>query len=329
MIDQSLVLIIVVPFFVFALFAGIAIIIWNNQKKRDSALQIIRGQSNQGMDSSLNEEQRSARRRADLAKKLRENEEKEKKSGSGQSYQELIEQAGLGISLQLFFGICFALIIVAALAGFVFNLKPYLVLMIAIIAGLGIPRLVLKFFARRRQKRFLNEFADALETIVRMLKAGMPVIESIAMVSREFEGPVQEEMSRIYDEQKVGTPLYEAVQNAARRMPLTEMQMFATAIAIQQQTGASLSEVLSNLARVIRARFALKRKVVALSAEAKYSAGIIGALPVFVTAALYVMNPEYISLLFTDSFGNMLLATGFGWMMIGIFIMRQMINFKV
>ena len=318
------------PIILFAVFAGIYVYFGNQQARRTAAMDVITGHSRQSTSKQTSKEDESAKRRADLAKKLKEKEQENKAStGDGESYYDLISMAGLNITVPAFFIGSFIFALICAGLAAAFRLDLYLILLLPIIAGLGVPRLALRFMASSRQKKFLKEFADVLETVVRMLKAGMPVIESISMCAREFDGPVKEEMSKIYDEQKIGIPLYEAVQNSARRMPLPEMQMFATSIAIQQQTGASLSEVLSNLARVIRARAALKRKVIALSAEAKYSAGIIGSLPVFVTGALYVMNPDYISLLFTDSFGNLLLGIGFGWMCIGIFIMRQMINFKV
>ena len=175
----------------------------------------------------------------------------------------------------------------------------------------------------------MSEFSDALEAMVRLLKAGMPVSEAILMASKEFEGPVGEEMSRIYDAQKIGVSLPEAALEAARRMPLTEMQMFATGVSIQAQTGASLSEVFSNLAGVIRARFRLKRKVQALSAEAKVSAMIIGALPVVVGSGLYFINRDYMIVLFTTSIGKMMMGFCVFWMLCGVLIMRQMINFKV
>jgi len=157
----------------------------------------------------------------------------------------------------------------------------------------------------------------------------MPVSESIKMVAREFTGPIGEEMGRIFDQQKIGVSLPEAVQECARRMPLPEVQMFATAVTIQAQTGSSLSEILEGLAKVIRARFRLRRKVQALSSEAKSSAAIIGALPVLVGLGLYFMNPEYIGVLFTEKIGKFLLAGAIFWMACGVFVMKQMINFKV
>ncbi|MCD8563257.1 MAG: type II secretion system F family protein [Alphaproteobacteria bacterium] len=212
---------------------------------------------------------------------------------------------------------------------FVFKFSPFATLMAAVIGLLGFPRYMLKVMAAKRQKKFLEEFADALEAVVRLLKAGMPVSEAVSMIAREFTGPVGEEMSRIYDKQKIGIPLHEAAQEACHRMPLTEMQMFATGLAIQAQTGSSLSEILTNLARVIRARFRLKRKIKALSSEAIASASIIGALPPLVCLGMYFANPNYIGILFTDPFGHVLLAGSLFWMSLGIIIMKVMINFKI
>ena len=206
---------------------------------------------------------------------------------------------------------------------------PHIMVAAVIIGLLGFPRFVLKRITAKRQKTFLEEFPDALEATVRLLKAGMPVSEAISMIAREFEGPVGEEMDRIYDKQKIGVPLHEAAVEATRRMPLTEMQMFATGLSIQAQTGSSLSEVLMNLSGVIRARFRLKRKIKALSSEAVASASIIGALPVLVATGMYFTNYEYIEVLFTTGTGKFLLTISVGMMAFGIFVMKQMINFKI
>jgi len=226
--------------------------------------------------------------------------------------------------------------IISLVLGFVFMLLTKItgqatpvVIMAGVIGVFGLPRIVLKFTMNRRQKKFLEEFPDALESMVRLLKAGMPVGEAIAMVSREFTGPVGEEMSKVYDEQKIGISMAEACLHAAERMPITEMQMFATGIAIQQQTGSSLSEILINLAKVIRARFRLKRKVQALSAEAKASAMIIGALPILVGLGMTIINPDYMYPLYNTLKGKFLLYGAVGWMGCGIVIMKQMINFRV
>jgi tight adherence protein B len=282
-----------------------------------------------GQAQRLPESEKDARdkRRADLAKKLQQKSDTRKKSAQ---MRDLLNQAGLydtpvgrywilsGVSGLVFTALAFALsqpILIVALLG--------------VIGFFGLPRLVLKIKIGNRQKKFLTEFSDALEAMVRLLKAGMPVAEAIAMMSREYEGPVGEEMSRIYEQQKIGIPLSEACMQAARRMPLTEMQMFATGISIQQQTGSSLSEVLLNLARVIRARYRLKRKIKSLSSEAKASASIIGALPILVGFGLCMVNPDYMEPLFHTLKGKFFVGGALAWMAVGILVMRQMINFRI
>lgn len=283
--------------------------------------------------NSIQEEKKSRinpqdQRRSDLAKKLKEedgNKGKEDKVSLGMK----LEQAGLAMSVKQFWIFSFVSGLVFVGLALIMGASLFVTIMFAITGLFGFPRFFLKQKIKSRQKKFMNDFADALESMMRLLKAGMPVSEAIKMVAREYTGPMGEEMERVYEQQKIGIPLPEAVLNASKRMPLTEMQMFATAIAIQTQTGSSLSEVLQNLASVIRSRFRLKRKVQALSSEAKASAMIIGALPVLVATGLYFVNPDYIMLLFTEQTGKFMLGAAIGWMAVGVLVMRQMINFKV
>lgn len=311
------------------LIMGIAIaLMMNNQAERKKRMMtVIHGHAahKEEKGSKINPQDQ---RRHELAKKLKETEDDGKKK-EGATISDLIMQAGLNFSVQQFWigSILFA--VIATMVVKLMGQPLYLVVMTAIIGFFGVPRFFLKSKAKGRQKKFLEEFADALESMTRLLKAGMPVSEAISMVAREYGGPVGEEMSRIYDQQKIGIPLGEAVLNGAKRMPITEMQMFATAISIQAQTGSSLSEILENLAAVIRARFQMKRKVNALSSEAKASAGIIGALPLLVLGGMYMTNREYIMVLFEDPTGNALLAGAGFWMFCGVMVMRQMINFKI
>ncbi len=297
----------------------------NKRVQQDRFKKIIQGGSGGRVFSDG--EQRD-KRRADLAKKLEvQGKSSERKKDV---IRELLNHAGLShVPVKKFWIASVISGFVFVMIGFLMKAAPLIIGLMFVIGLFGFPKFVLNFMVKRRQKKFLEEFADALESMVRLLKAGMPLGEAIAMASREFEGPVGEEMARIYDEQKIGIPMAEACVNAARRMPVTEMQMFATGITIQQQTGSSLSEVLLNLAKVIRARFRLKRKVQALSAEAKASAMIIGALPILVGGGLYAVNPEYMEPLFFTPKGKVYLFSALGWMGMGILIMRQMINFKV
>lgn len=266
-------------------------------------------------------------RRESLTKKLKgtDPEQEEKKK----SISSLIMQAGLTISVRQYWAFSVMLSVVLTVAVFLWGKGPFVVLMTAIIGLFGLPRFILKRMITNRQKKFLADLPDALEAMTRLLRAGMPVSEAIKMVAREFTGPVGEEMGRIFDQQKIGVPLPEAVQDCGRRIPIPEVQMFATAVTIQAQTGSSLSEILEGLAKVIRSRFRLRRKVQALSSEAKSSAGIIGALPIVVGVGLYFMNPDYIGVLFDEKVGKWLLSFAVFWMSCGVFVMKQMINFKV
>ncbi len=304
-----------------------ALILNTQREKRKHLMQVVKGTGvANAKDSNVNP---MDRKRSALEKKLNAVEQQSKKDKTKSTLKEKIMQSGWEITLKQFWLASVACCIVLTLAAKLAGATPFVMAMSVIIGLLGLPRFVLNFKIGRRQKHFMDDFPDALESMMRLLKAGMPVSEAIKMVAREFDGPMGEEMSRIFDQQKIGIPLPEAVLNASKRMPLTEMQMFAAAISIQTQTGSSLSEVLQNLASVIRSRFKLARKVKALSSEAKASAMIIGSLPVVVALGMYFVNREYIQVLFTDPTGKFLLGCAIGWMCVGIFVMKQMINFKV
>lgn len=324
-------LIIIGSFVVVLIVFGMIAMLMMNQKteRKKRMMRVVQG-SAAVVDKKQRKGSEQDHRRHDLAKKLKDSgkedlEKEKKKVGIAQ----LIMYSGLSISVAQFWIFSFVSAFVCAGGALFLNKGNVLVVLAFIIGLLGLPKMFLKMKAAKRQKKFLEDFADALDSITRLLKAGMPVSEAIKMVAREYVGPVGDEMGRIFDQQKIGVPLPEAVLDGAKRMPLTEMQMFATAIAIQTQTGSSLSEVLENLANVIRQRFALKRKVKALSAEAKASAGIIASLPLFVMIAMYFINREFIMLLFTEKLGNVLLGGAIFWMFCGVMVMRQMINFKV
>lgn len=313
----------------FAVFVGFSLLALKQMEKAKNqrALSIIRGQSVvEHKDKSDKNAQH--KRREEIARRLKQgqHQDDEKKKTS---IDMRLKQAGLTISPKQFWLFSFLFMIFAVVICVLMKMSPITIVLIAITAFLGVPRYFLRWKTRRRQKKFLGDFADALEAMVRLLKAGMPVTEAIRMAGAEFEGPMGEEMQLMYEAQRVGMSLPEAALMSARRMPLPEMQMFSTGMAIQQQTGASLSEVLTNLAGVIRARYKLKRKIQALSSEAKASAMIIGALPFLVGLGMFFINPEYIMLLFTTSTGKVWVVGSGIWMCVGIFVMKAMINFKI
>lgn len=325
-------LIAIVVILIVAIGIVMAIILKRESERRQRMLSVIQSRTaaaggEASGDTPRNEQDK---RRAEIAKKLKEQDQAgERKAKKKTDLSGMLQQAGLKIT-PLHFWLFSALSgVVLALLGKLMDMSGFVVFMFLIIGLLGLPRFALRWKIKRRQKAFLLEFSDALEAMARLLKAGMPVSEAVAMAGREFEGPVGEEMSLMYESQKIGIPLPEAALQASRRMPLTEMQMLATGLSIQQQTGASLSEVLINLAKVIRARYRLRRKVQALSSEAKASAMIIGSLPFLVGGGLFLINPDYMDPLLHTGTGKFILAAAGCWMGIGIFIMKIMINFKI
>ncbi len=297
----------------------------SKSKQKNRMMSVIRG--NAVDDSGKKASGLDARREA-LARKLKERSEPEGEE-KRKTLAVSLMQANIDISVKKFWFFSMLFSAALAVAFYLLGYSLFVVIMAAIVGLFGIPKLFLRHVIKKRQKKFLTDFADSLDAMTRLLRAGMPVSEAIKMVAREFTGPVGEEMGRIFDQQKIGVSLPDAVANCAKRIPIPEVQMFTTAVTIQAQTGSSLSEILEGLAKVIRARFRLRRKVQALSSEAKSSAIIIGALPIFVASAMYFINPEYIELLFTDATGRFMLGLAFFWMFCGAMIMRQMINFKV
>ena len=195
--------------------------------------------------------------------------------------------------------------------------------------GLLIPHMFLKFRRNRRFKRFAAEFPNAVDVIVRGIKAGMPLVDCLKIVAAEAQEPVKSEFRSLVDDQSLGMPLDEAVQRMPARIPLSETNFFAIVIAIQTRTGGSLSEALGNLSKVLRERAKMKQKVKAMSGEAKASAWIIGMLPVAVALLLFVTSPSYIGLLFSTQTGNLVLAACAVLMGMGMLVMRKMINFEL
>jgi tight adherence protein B len=181
---------------------------------------------------------------------------------------------------------------------------------------------------KRRQYKFTDEFANAIDVIVRGVKSGLPLIECLSIIARESPQPISGEFTELIEHQRVGVPLADAFDRMMIRMPLPEVRFFAIVLAIQQQAGGNLSEALGNLSGVLRDRKRLQAKVRALSAEAKASAAVLASLPFVVMILVYITTPSYIALLWSTRFGQFLLAAAGFWMMCGVLVMRKMINFK-
>jgi tight adherence protein B len=198
---------------------------------------------------------------------------------------------------------------------------------LAFAAGFGLPRWMLSYLKKRREKNFLKALPDAVDVIVRGIKAGLPLFESIKVVAADAPEPLKSEFLAIIETQAIGMPLGEACARLFERMPVPEANFFGIVIAIQQKSGGNLSEALGNLSKVLRDRKKMAEKIQAMSMEAKASAGIIGSLPPIVMLLVYLSTPDYISLLWTHPTGQLMLVGCVVWMSIGIFVMKKMINF--
>ncbi len=238
-----------------------------------------------------------------------------------------ISQAGLSWTKQQFIIGSSALGAVAFVIAF-FAKAPLLASVgFALAAGFGAPRWLLGFLKKRREKKFLDALPDAVDVIVRGIKAGLPLFDSLKVVVADSPEPLRSEFEAIIETQTIGMPLGEACQRLYERMPLPEANFFGIVIAIQTKSGGNLSEALGNLSKVLRDRRKMAGKIQAMSMEAKASAAIIGALPPIVMIMVYIMTPDYISLLWTHPTGRLMLAGCVLWMGAGIFVMKKMINF--
>jgi tight adherence protein B len=198
---------------------------------------------------------------------------------------------------------------------------------LAFAAGFGLPRWLLGFLKKRREKAFLRALPDAVDVIVRGIKAGLPLFESLKVVAADSPEPLRSEFASIIETQAIGMPLGEACSRLFDRMPVPEANFFGIVISIQQKSGGNLSEALGNLSKVLRDRKKMAEKIQAMSMEAKASAGIIGSLPPIVMLLVYLTTPEYIALLWTHPTGQLMLVGCVIWMSMGIMVMKKMINF--
>jgi tight adherence protein B len=219
--------------------------------------------------------------------------------------------------------------IVFAVGSFVLGAPFYVVGLAAFVGTLGFPRWILRVLRIRRQNKFLNDFADAVDVMVRGLKSGLPVNEAMKIIATENGPPVGPEFMEVVEGQRIGIPIDQGMERMVERVPLAEVNFLAIVMTIQSKTGGNLSEALSNLSRVLRDRKKMKQKVKSVSQEAKSSAAIIGALPFALIGLMSFMNPTYLGPLFHTETGKMLVGGSAFWMICGCLVMRQMMNFQI
>jgi tight adherence protein B len=258
-------------------------------------------------------------------KELAQNEKQSRKARFSVKGQ--LAQAGIKMSPTVFWIISAVLGAVLALIGLI--VQGGIGAAAGFFIGLfGLPRWVLGMQVGGRQKKFSNQLADGIDVIVRGVKSGLPLNQCLRIIAAESPDPLRGEFQALCDAQAMGVPLDQSLQRMYERMPLPEVNFFASVLIIQQKTGGNLSESLGNLSSVLRARKLMKEKVKALSSEAQASAMIIASLPLIVMTLVYITRPDYMMILFTDPVGHLLLLIAATMMSLGVFIMYKMVNFK-
>jgi len=288
-------------------------------KKRQQALQkgAVAKVKDVGVDKGA--------RRKQLADSLKELDQKAGRKKV--SLQTKIQQAGLSMTNRQFMIYSGVGGLAVTVLVFVLTKSIFVAVPAAIVGALGAPNLLLARLRKRRISKFINEFPNAMDVIVRGVKAGLPLGDCLRIVATEAAEPVRSEFRLIVESQAIGLSLAEAVDRIAERVPVTESNFFAIVINIQAKAGGNLSEALGNLSRVLRERKKMKGKIAAMSMEAKASAAIIGAIPFVVTLLLYFSSPQYVQLLWTTTHGRIISCIGIVWMAIGTAMMKKMISF--
>ena len=240
-----------------------------------------------------------------------------------------LHRTGKGWTLTQYAYASVGLALVVAFLIFLKTGAALMALVIGLLFGAGLPHMVVGFFIKKRSGAFTTKFPDAIELLVRGLRSGLPVTETLGVVATEVPGPVGEEFKLVTERIRIGRTMEEALQETADRLNTAEFSFFVITLAIQRETGGNLAETLSNLADVLRKRAQMKLKIRAMSSESKASAYIVGCLPFMVFTMIYMINPKYLGGFFTD---ERLIVTGLGgltWMGIGAFIMAKMVSFEI
>ncbi len=257
---------------------------------------------------------RSAARRRQIQDTLQQFEMAEKKRRKKLTLRQMIGQAGLEISIKAFITASVVVGVVFFFGSFIAGVPIYVSAIGALVGAFGLPRWFLNYLAKRRREKFLRDFADAIDVMVRGIKAGLPVSDALKVIAKETPEPVGPEFLDVVEGQRVGITIDQGLERMYERMPLAEVNFLAIVMAIQAKTGGNLAEALGNLSRVLRDRKKMKQKINSVSQEAKASAAIIGALPFLIGGAMMVLNPAYLLPLFETKLGNVLLMASGLWM---------------
>jgi tight adherence protein B len=240
-----------------------------------------------------------------------------------------LEMTGKDITLGKYATVCLTIALVVAGLVMLRGAPILLSLLLGLFFGIGGPHFIIGKMIQRRIKKFNSNFPDAIELMVRGLRSGLPITETLGIVASEVGGPVGIEFRMVSDKMKIGRTMEVALQETADRLGTAEFQFFVITLAIQRETGGNLAETLSNLADVLRKRAQMMLKIRAMSSESKASAWIVGSLPFIVFTLVWFINPHYMSGFFVDQRLMVAGLVGLVWMSIGAFIMAKMVNFEI
>ena len=240
-----------------------------------------------------------------------------------------LEQTGKNIDLAKYGLSSLGLGVFVAVLMMIKGAPILLALFVGLFAGVGVPHFIIGYLIKRRIAKFNSNFPDAIELMVRGLRSGLPITETLGIVAHEIGGPVGLEVRAVSDKMKIGRTMEAALQETADRLGTAEFQFFVITLAIQRETGGNLAETLSNLADVLRKRGQMKLKIRAMSSESKASAYIVGSLPFIVFTLVWMVNATYMAGFFVDERLMVAGLCGLGWMSIGVFIMAKMVNFEI
>ena len=291
------------------------------QKRR---MQSLRYRHSESLDAKVD----AQFRRAVAARKPKTHKIK----GSGSRTEALaarLDRTGKNWTITQYLYTTIGLILGIAVVVFILSRAPFLSLGVGLVVGAGLPHMWVSRLIGKRTNAFITKFPDGIDLLVRGLRSGLPVTETLGIVATEVPGPVGSEFKTVIDRIKVGKTMEDALQDTADRLAIPEFNFFTITLAIQRETGGNLAETLSNLGDVLRKRAQMKLKIRAMSSESKASAYIVGALPFIVFGLISYINPTYMGGFLTD---DRLIVAGLGagvWMGIGVFIMAKMVNFEI
>jgi tight adherence protein B len=301
-----------------------------NEDATERRLDFIQGKSRGETTSPGRHVTDPGKRRKSVQETLKELDQNQKAKARQSKSPPLLlrmQQAGLSWSRRTFFIVSGVCGLIAFLIPFFLGAPLYITVAFAAAGLLGAPRWFVNRARKRRIRKFVDGFADAVDVIVRGVKAGLPLNDCIRIIANESAEPVKSEFRQISETQALGLTLSDAVARLPDRVPTPEASFFAIVIAIQQRAGGNLAEALGNLSHVLRERKKMKGKIGAMAMEAKASAAIIGSLPGVVMVLVSLTSPNYILLLFTEPLGHVILGASVTWMTMGVLVMRKMINF--